>query len=87
MTAFIHTGEVERLMEPELEPMAGGKRDDPNYSQVSGFIPKKLALRFRATCAMQETTHSEALEQAVEWWILAAEAGELPPDSTKHSDK
>ncbi len=52
-----------------LDVMAGGKRDDPNYLQVSGFIPKELALKFKATCMLQETTQSEALEEAIRLWM------------------
>ena len=53
----------------EKDSMAGGKRDDPDYAQVSGYIPKKLALKFKAACTMRETTQSEALERAVESWL------------------
>ena len=53
----------------EKNLMAGGKREDPEYAQVSGYIPKKLALRFKAACTMRETTQSEALEKAVKAWL------------------
>jgi hypothetical protein len=49
--------------------MAGGKKDDPNYSQVSGHVPKELALRFRIACTAKEITISEALEKALEVWL------------------
>jgi len=49
--------------------MAGGKKDDPNYSQVSGHVPKELALKFRITCTAKEITISEALEKALEVWL------------------
>ncbi|MDY6785049.1 MAG: hypothetical protein SW833_21315 [Cyanobacteriota bacterium] len=45
------------------------KRDDPNYAQVSGYVPKKLALKFKANCTMQETDQSEALERAITLWL------------------
>ncbi|MBE9117218.1 hypothetical protein IQ249_15060 [Lusitaniella coriacea LEGE 07157] len=45
------------------------KRDDPKYAQVSGYIPKKLALKFKANCTMQETDQSEALERAITLWL------------------
>lgn len=57
----------------EKDSMAGGKRDDPGYAQVSGYIPKKLALKFKAACTMRETTQSEALEKAVEAWLKQAD--------------
>ena len=53
----------------EKDSMAGGKRDNPDYAQVSGYIPKKLALEFKAACTMRETTQSEALEKAVKTWL------------------
>lgn len=54
-----------------LDPAAtlATKRDDPNYSQVSGYIPKEIALRFKVVCTEQEITQSEALEEAVLSWI------------------
>lgn len=57
-----------------LESMAGGKRENPKYAQVSGFIPKELALQFKATCMLQETTQSEALENAVRLWLAQVQA-------------
>ena len=57
----------------EKDSMAGGKRDDPDYAQVSGYIPKKLALKFKAACTMRETTQSDALEKAVEAWLQQAD--------------
>lgn len=45
------------------------KRDDPNYSQVSGYVPKDLARRFRIACSSEEISQSEALEKALEQWL------------------
>ena len=45
------------------------KRDDPNYSQVSGYVPKGLARRFRIACTSKEISQSEALEEALEQWL------------------
>lgn len=56
-----------------IDPMAGGKREDPDYAQVSGYVPKKLALKFKAACTMRETTQSEALERAIEAWLKQSE--------------
>jgi len=49
--------------------VAGGKRDDPKYAQVSGFVPKDLALNFKATCTLQELTQSDAIEAALNLWL------------------
>ena len=56
-----------------IDPMAGGKREDPDYAQVSGYVPKKLALKFKAACTMRETTQSDALEKAIEVWLKQSE--------------
>ncbi|MGD1863163.1 MAG: hypothetical protein ACFB0D_01280 [Phormidesmis sp.] len=65
-----------------IDPMAGGKREDPDYAQVSGYIPKKLALKFKAACTMRETTQSDALEKAIQVWLEQKESdsdGEVAP--------
>lgn len=49
--------------------MAGGKRDDPKFAQVSGFVLKELALQFKATCTLQELTQSDAIEEALKDWL------------------
>ncbi len=45
------------------------KRDDPNYSQVSGYVPKDLARRFKIACTSKEISQSAALEEALEQWL------------------
>lgn len=64
-----------------IDPMAGGKREDPDYAQVSGYVPKKLALKFKAACTMQETTQSAALEAAIESWLKQSEEPSEHKDS------
>jgi len=54
-----------------LDLMPGGKKEDPRYAQLSGHIPKELALRFKAECALQSKTISTALEEAVQMWMAA----------------
>lgn len=46
-----------------------GKRQDPNYQQVSGYVPKPLALKFKSTCVALEIDISEALEQMIQEWL------------------
>ncbi|HAA30993.1 MAG TPA: hypothetical protein DCE56_28925 [Cyanobacteria bacterium UBA8553] len=45
------------------------KRDNPNYSQVSGYVPKDLARSFRIAYTSKEINHSEALEEALKKWL------------------
>ncbi len=53
------------------------KRDDPNYSQVSGYIPKDLALRFKIACTSKEIAQSQAMEEAIQRWL---EDEQTPPE-------
>jgi hypothetical protein len=53
--------------------MAGSKRKDPEYQQVSGYIPKRLALKFKGFCAMEELEISKVLEELIEDWVSERE--------------
>jgi hypothetical protein len=55
------------------------KRDDPNYAQVSGYIPKELARKFKILCTSEEISQSEALEVAVMMWLREKEASSEKP--------
>ncbi len=46
-----------------------GKRGKADYTQVTGFVPKRLALALRAVCAANEITQSEALEEMIDTWL------------------
>lgn len=52
-----------------LIAVPGGKRENPNYIQISGHVPKSLGLQFKAVCASNELTLSEALEKAIQKWL------------------
>ncbi|MCC5622947.1 hypothetical protein LC574_17170 [Nostoc sp. CHAB 5715] len=39
------------------------------YAQISGYIPKELALKFRVTCKAEEVEISEVLEQLISEWL------------------
>jgi hypothetical protein len=45
------------------------KRNDPDYEQVSGYVHKDIALKFRIFCMTERLTQSDALEQALRFWI------------------
>jgi hypothetical protein len=45
------------------------RRKDPDYEQVSGYVHKDLALKFRIICMTERLTQSDALEQALRFWI------------------
>ncbi|MCC5638585.1 GIY-YIG nuclease family protein [Nostoc sp. CHAB 5844] len=45
-----------------------GKRGDPNYRLISGYVPKDLALLFKTICAATEIDQSKALEEMIAKW-------------------
>lgn len=53
----------------EFDLMAANRRSDPDYSQVSGYVKKEVALQFKATCTLQEISQAEALEEALALWL------------------
>jgi len=53
----------------ESESMPGGKRDNPNYAQISGHIPKSKKKAFDMGCVEDEITFSEGIEEAVDLWL------------------
>lgn len=55
------------------------KRDDPNYAQVSGHIPKDKALEFKIACTRKQISQSEALEEAVDKWLATQEEPAAKP--------
>jgi len=70
------------LYEPDLGDLVT-KRDDPNYAQVSGYVPKELALRFKILCTSEEMNQSEALEEALALWIQKREKHKNDNPNTK----
>ncbi len=54
------------------DSMAASRRADPDFSQVSGYVKKDLALKFKAECTMREISLSEALEEALDLWLKQA---------------
>lgn len=40
-----------------------GKKDDPNYEQVRGHVPKQLVRRFKQYCLDEDMDYSEGLER------------------------
>lgn len=67
-------------MQMSTQKMAGGRSLDKNYGQLSGHIPKRKIKAFKIAVTTQETTIAEAMEQAIDLWLAAVEAGnELPP--------
>lgn len=51
------------------EQMAATRRADPSYSQVSGYLPKELVIRFKVVCTQKEISQTDALEKAIALWL------------------
>lgn len=50
------------------DDMAAVRRNNPNFAQVNGYIPKEMALQFKIACTAKEIGMTEGLEQAVSLW-------------------
>jgi hypothetical protein len=57
------------------EEMAASRRADPNYVQISGHVPKALALDFKVAMTRAEVNQSEAMEQALSLWVAQQQGG------------
>jgi hypothetical protein len=60
---------MEETTPPDELLEVASKRDDPNYQQVSGHIPKEMATEFKVACTRREVSHSDGLEQAIALWL------------------
>lgn len=49
--------------------MPGGKREDPNYQQLAGYVRKELYRRFKKACIDNELKLTDGIEQAVTEWL------------------
>jgi len=58
------------------------KRNDPDYEQVSGYVHKDIALKFRIFCMTERLTQSDALEQALSFWIESKNSETNQPSIT-----
>ena len=49
------------------------RRNDPDYLQISGYVPKEIGKQFKMKCLDMEITQTEALEQALQLWVKSLE--------------
>ena len=64
------------------------KRNDPDYEQVSGYVHKDLALKFRIICMTERITQSELLEEALKILIeLKDKTNSLPLTTDRTDDR
>src|SRR4028119_1004912 len=59
------------------------RRNNPDYSQVTGLIDKDLARRLRVYCADQDVTIAEVMEEAIADYLekKQTQQNEQPPAS------
>lgn len=58
------------------------KRDDPNYQQISGHIPREMATDFKIACTKKGVSHSDGLSQAIALWLAQQSEPPVPVPST-----
>ncbi len=65
------------------------RRNNPDYSQVTGLIDKDLARRLRVYCADQSVTIAEVMEEAIEDFLekKATQTRQSPTSGTSSGGK
>ncbi len=63
----------------DLEDLA--RRNNPNYSQVTGLIDKDLARRLRVYCAGQDVTIAEVMEEAISDYLEKKQSQQNDPSA------
>lgn len=46
-----------------------GRRNNPDYSQITALVPKDLAKKFRVYCTEQEIQITDAVEEAIKEYL------------------
>lgn len=49
------------------------KKDDSNYEQIRGHVPKDLAMQFRLACTARKLDYSQGVEAALRHWLTYLE--------------
>ena len=50
-----------------------GKRNDPNYNQMTAYVPKKLSVKFKTLLASLELEQSEVISSLIAKWVQEQE--------------
>lgn len=58
-------------------------KNDPQMSELNGYIPKHLKLKFKSLCAAQDRSMSEVLAELIVQWI---EVQENQLSHSRHDD-
>uniref|UniRef100_A0A0C1R7F9 Copy number control protein n=1 Tax=Tolypothrix bouteillei VB521301 TaxID=1479485 RepID=A0A0C1R7F9_9CYAN len=63
------------------------KRKNPNFIQISAYVPKELGMKFRGYCKMQGVEISELVETFIQQWVDAIESKGTTSQDTGSSEK
>jgi hypothetical protein len=45
------------------------RRRSPDFSQITGYVPKSLATEFKVACTRLEVSHSDVMETLIAQWL------------------
>lgn len=56
------------------------KRRSPNFSQITGYVPKPLATEFRVACTRLDASQSDVIEKLIRQWLEELNQEKLAPN-------
>jgi predicted DNA-binding protein len=75
------------MVEQTIETDDLGRRENPDYSRVTGLVKRDLARRLRVFVASTETTISEVVEEALQKYLDEMEGERANSEGNKAEDK
>ncbi|MCW5319549.1 hypothetical protein GTQ43_40195 [Nostoc sp. KVJ3] len=75
------------MVEQTIETDDLGRRENPDYSRVTGLVKRDLARRLRVFVASTETTISEVVEKALQKYLDEIEGGRTNSEESKPEEK
>lgn len=75
------------MVEQTIETDDLGRRENPDYSRVTGLVKKDLARRLRIFVASTETTISEVVEEALQKYLDEIEGEKTNSEGSKPKEK
>jgi hypothetical protein len=79
---------MEEIEPPDKLLEVASKRDDPNFQQLSGHVPKEMATEFKVACTRKGVSHSDGLEQAIALWLAqGTKNSESPASGSKRKSR
>ena len=70
-----------------IREKAVARRDEPDYAQLTGHIPKELVTQLKIFVAQSNFNLSECVEMAVMLLLSAIEKGEPLPQPSETEDR